>query len=69
VPNLKGMERLDTLLRKLEGEGIELFECKGWVNLIQPEIKVLEINTEDKKLRELIGVIAAEFKKAYNKFP
>jgi cell division septum initiation protein DivIVA len=69
VPNLKGMERLDTLLRKLESEGIELFNCNGWVNLVQPEIKVLEVNTEDKKLRELIGVIAAEFKRAYNKFP
>lgn len=37
--------------------------------MVQPEIKVLEVSTEDKKLRGLIGVIAAEFKRAYNKFP
>lgn len=36
VPNLKGVERLDTLLLRLQGEGVELFDCKGWVNLVKP---------------------------------
>lgn len=41
VPNLKGVERLDTLLLRLQGEGVELFDCKGWVNLVKPEIKII----------------------------
>ena len=69
IPNLKGVERLDLLMNKLEVEGVELFDCKGWVNLVQPEIKVVEVGHEDIRLRELIGVIGAEFKRIYAKFP
>lgn len=29
----------------------------------------MEVNSEDKKLKELIGVLGSEFKRAYSKFP
>lgn len=69
MPELKGVERLDLLLGKLDVEGVELFDCKGWVNLVQPEIKVIEVQREDAHLKELIGVIGGEFKKVYARFP
>ena len=60
---------MDLLLGKLEVEGVELFDCKGWVNLIQPETKIVEVGQEDAKLKELIGVIGREFKRVYARFP
>ena len=57
------------MLGKLEVEGVELFGCKEWVNLIQPETKNVEFGQEDAKLKELIGVIGREFKRVYARFP
>jgi hypothetical protein len=68
-PHLKGAENLDWLLRKLEDEKVELVDCNGWVNLAVTSVKVHEVQGEDKKLRNLLGVFASEFKKVYAKFP
>jgi hypothetical protein len=58
-PNLKTAERIDVLLRRLEGEGVEVVDCKGWMNLVQPEVKVIEVNTGDEKLKELIATLGS----------
>lgn len=39
-PNLKGAERLDWLLRKLEDEKVDLVAINGWMNLATSEIRV-----------------------------
>lgn len=33
------------------------------------DLRVREVNREDKKLRELLGSLAGEFKRVYTKFP
>ena len=43
-PHLKGAERLDWLMRKLEEEGIDLIDCKGWLNLSTTNVKVHEVS-------------------------
>lgn len=63
------MERFDALLRRLDTEGVDLIECKGWVNLALTDLRVREVSSEDTKLRELIGILAGEFKSVYLKFP
>ena len=68
-PNLKGAEKLDWLLRKLEDVKVDLVAINGWMNLATSELRVREIKTEDKKLRELLGSLAGEFKRVYAKFP
>lgn len=68
-PHLKGAEKLDWLTRKLEDEGIDLIECNGWVNLAVTEVRVHEVQSQDTKLRELLGILSGEFKRVYLKFP
>lgn len=68
-PNLKTAERIDVLLRRLEGEGVEVVDCKGWMNLIQPEVKVVEVSATDAKLKQLIATLGSEFKRVYSSFP
>jgi len=57
-PHLKGAEKLDWLTRKLEDEGIDLIEINGWMNLATTSIRIHEVQGEEKKLRELIGILA-----------
>lgn len=44
-------------------------DCKGWMNLVQPEVKVIEVNAGDTKLKELIVTLGGEFKRLYETFP
>jgi hypothetical protein len=68
-PNLKTVERIDVLLRRLDAEGVEVVDCKGWMNLVLPELKVIEVGSGDVKLKELIVTLGGEFKKLYESFP
>lgn len=38
---------------------MEVVDCKGWMNLVQPEIKVIEINGGDTELKNIVGVLGA----------
>lgn len=68
-PNLKTVERIDVLLRRLDAEGVEIIDCKGWMNLVLPEIKVIEVGSSDVQLKELIATLGGEFKRLYEAFP
>ena len=57
-PHLKGAQKLDWLMRKLEDEGIDLMEINGWMNLATTNIRLHEVKGEEKKLRELVGILA-----------
>lgn len=50
-PYLKGSEKLDLLLRKLEEENLVLVEIQGWMNLAVSHIKLRETHKQDTKLR------------------
>ena len=68
-PNLKTVERIDVLLRKLDTEGVEIVDCKGWMNLVLPEIKMVEVGSSDAQLKEFIATLGGEFKRLYETFP
>lgn len=39
------------------------------MNLSTTSVRVHEVQREDKQLRELLGVLAGEFRRVYSKFP
>lgn len=57
------------LLRRLDAEGVEVVDCKGWMNLVLPEFKVIEVGSGDVRLKELIVTLGGEFKRIYSSFP
>lgn len=59
TPSLKAAERIDLLLSRLDAEGVELVPCKGWMSLVQPEVRILEVGGQDTRLRELLGTLGA----------
>ncbi len=66
---MKTVERIDVLMRRLDAEGVEIIDCKGWMNLVLPEIKVVEVGSGDVQLKELIVTLGGEFKRLYGSFP
>jgi hypothetical protein len=53
----------------LDAEGVEIIDCKGWMNLVLPEIKVIEVGSGDAQLKQLIATLGGEFKRLYGSFP
>lgn len=63
------MSRLDSLLKLIEREGVELVDCKGWVQVIEYNTKVREVALEDSKTKLFVGLLASEFKRIFALYP
>ena len=66
---VQGIERFSALISQLSEEAVDLVKIEGYMNLVISDIRVREISAEDKKLRELLGTLAGEFKRVYTRFP